>query len=199
MAQLNSPQDLKCKFKWCYFCEFGQKHRTDFYMAGPAECMKETESGAELIPPLYLRFAERQLTFGAQLEFMASAWRLCKVIVLLLLQERTKGSQTAELRRSSEVCFSCRQMAQTEDASALCRQSCQRAGAEVRVQMPSGWNRAFTSKVRREVWGYQMETETTRSFGGMICECWMTLSFWNTKLDGVLPESFVGRMWGNTF
>ncbi|KAK2881090.1 hypothetical protein Q8A67_018358 [Cirrhinus molitorella] len=91
-------------------------------MADLTECMKETESRAELIPPPCLRFVECRLTFGALLEFMASAWRLCKVIVLLLLEERMKGSQTAELRLSSEVCFSCRQMAQTEDASARCRQ-----------------------------------------------------------------------------
>lgn len=115
--------------------------------------LKAEQNWSHLTALLCLRFAECRLTFGAQLEFMASAWRLCRVIVLLLLQKRMKGSAncwTSPLFRGLFLLsadgsdWRCQRAAQTR--------SCQRAGVEVRVQMPSGWNRGFTRKVRCDVW-----------------------------------------------
>lgn len=131
---------------------------------------KAEQNWSSLTVLLCLCFAERRLMFGAQLEFMASAWRLCRVIVLLLLQERRKRLQTAELHRSSEVCFSCRQMAQTEDASALCRHTDARGlMSRLEFRCLQAETVVFTSKVRHEVWGHQMEKETPRSSKRMIC------------------------------
>jgi len=63
-----------------------------------------------------------------------------------------KGLQTAELRRSSEVCFSCRQMAQTEDASALCRHTDARGlMSRLEFRCLQAETVVFTSKVRHEV------------------------------------------------
>ncbi len=201
VAQLNWLRDLKFKFKWCYFCAFGQKHRADFYMAGLAECMKETESRAELIPP-NCAVVSPLCWMPAYVWSSARVHGWCMAIMQGYSSPLAAGKNEELANCWTSPLFRGLFLLSADGSDWRCQravqtQSCQRAGVEVRVQMPSGWNRGFTRKVRREVWGHQMETETTRSSGGMICECWMTLNFLNTMLVSVLPESSVGKMWGH--
>lgn len=129
--QPNSLLLIKVRFKWYCIFGFDPKQRAILFPAdfnsmlrvwlNAWKTQKVKQNWSRLTVPPCLCFVKRWLMFRARLEVMASAYRLCRVTQLLLLQRTVKKEHAR-----TELYHLWRQTTWTEDASMPCRDTADR-------------------------------------------------------------------------